>query len=66
MRLNESFGGGLKETAPKSFDLRAFEAILRCFCTESGKLIEHIYGFLMIVELILHKYEEKKLGERDE
>jgi len=37
-----------------------------CRCTESGKLIEHIYGFLMIVERILHKYEEKKLGERDE
>jgi len=23
------------------------------FCTDSGKLIEHIYGFLMIVERIL-------------
>lgn len=27
--------------------------------TETGKLIEHIYGFLMIVERILAKYEEK-------
>lgn len=34
--LNESFGGVLKEKAPKSFDLRAFEAILLCFCTQSG------------------------------
>lgn len=36
MRLNESFGGVLKEKAPKSYDLRAFEAILLCFCTQSG------------------------------
>jgi hypothetical protein len=28
-------------------------------CTDTGKLIEHIYGFLMIVEQILAKYADK-------
>ncbi|MFB0494814.1 hypothetical protein ABID99_001051 [Mucilaginibacter sp. OAE612] len=35
-------------------------------CTETGKLIEHIYSFLMIVERILEKYEEQKLREKHE
>jgi hypothetical protein len=33
-------------------------------CTDTGKLIEHIYGFLMIAERILQKYEEKKAGRK--
>ncbi|QEM02549.1 hypothetical protein DIU31_003075 [Mucilaginibacter rubeus] len=45
MRLNESFGGVLREKAPKSFDLRAFEAILLCFCTQSGN------GTLVLIAL---------------
>jgi len=36
------------------------------FCTETGKLIEHIYGFLMIVERILAKYDEKNSEEKNE
>ncbi|MDF2431755.1 MAG: hypothetical protein JWP44_1386 [Mucilaginibacter sp.] len=34
--------------------------------TPSGKLIEHIYGFMMIVERILEKYAEKNSGEKSE
>jgi hypothetical protein len=30
-----------------------------CQCTDSGKLFEHIYGFLMVVEHNLVKYEEE-------
>ena len=35
-------------------------------CTQTEKLIEHIYGFLMIVERILEKYEEKKSGNQSQ
>jgi len=35
-------------------------------CTDSGKLFEHIYGFLMIVERILQKYVEENSGEKSE
>jgi len=34
--------------------------------TQSGKFFEHIYGFLMIAERILQKYEEKKPREKNE
>lgn len=46
--------------------ISVFHLIASFSSTETGKLIEHIYGFLMIVERILHKYEEQKLGEKDE
>ena len=36
------------------------------FSTDTGKLIEHIYGFLMIVEQILQKYTDKQLRETSE
>jgi len=36
------------------------------FCTDSGKLIEHIYGFLKVVERILEKYAEKTPGNQSE
>jgi len=36
------------------------------FCTDSGKLIEHIYGFLMVVERILQKYDEKNSNNQSE
>jgi len=36
------------------------------FSTDTGKLIEHIYGFLMIVERILAKYDEKNQGSQSE
>lgn len=32
--------------------------------TDTGKLIEHIYGFLKIVERILTKYDEKNSGNQ--
>jgi hypothetical protein len=35
-------------------------------CTDSGKLIEHIYGFLKVVERILEKYAEKTPGNQSE
>jgi hypothetical protein len=35
-------------------------------CTDTGKLIEHIYGFLMIVERILAKYDEKNSDNQSE
>lgn len=34
-----------------------------CLSTQGGKLIEHIYGFLMTVERILQKYADEKLRE---
>jgi hypothetical protein len=37
-----------------------------CLSTQSGKLIEHIYGFLMIVERILQQNEEKNSGNQRE
>jgi hypothetical protein len=36
------------------------------FCTVSGKLFEHIYGFLIVVERILLKYDEKNLDDKSE
>lgn len=35
-------------------------------CTETGKLIEHIYSFLIIVERILQKYADKNSTEESE
>jgi hypothetical protein len=35
-------------------------------CTDSGKLIEHIYGFLMVVERILQKYDDNQSKEISE
>jgi hypothetical protein len=37
-----------------------------CLSTDSRKLIEHIYGFLMIVERILQEYAEKNSDEKSE
>ena len=37
-----------------------------CLSTDSGRLIEHIYGFLMVVERILAKYEEENSGNQSE
>lgn len=34
--------------------------------TDTGKLIEHIYGFLVIVERILQKYDEKNPDSQSE
>ena len=36
------------------------------FCTDNGKLIEHIYGFLMVVERILQKYADNQSNEISE
>lgn len=36
------------------------------FCTETGRLIEHIYDFLMFVKRILAKYVEKSLDAKVE
>jgi len=36
------------------------------FRTDSGKLIEHIYGFLMLVERVLEKYAEKNSEKKSE
>jgi hypothetical protein len=41
-------------------------SVLARVCTDSGKLIEHIYGFLMIVGRILAKYDEKKSDNQSE
>jgi hypothetical protein len=35
-----------------------------CLSTDSGKLFEHIYGFLMVVEQILERYAEKNSDEK--
>ncbi|HEY4324799.1 MAG TPA: hypothetical protein VGN20_12465 [Mucilaginibacter sp.] len=35
-------------------------------CTDSEKLIEHIYGFLMVVERILKKFADKNSREKSE
>jgi hypothetical protein len=35
-------------------------------CTDSGKLVGHFYGFLMIVERILAKYEEENSKDKGE
>jgi hypothetical protein len=35
-------------------------------CTDSGKLIEYLYGFLMIAEGILEKYAERNPNNKSE
>jgi hypothetical protein len=46
------------------FSHQGFVSIL--LSTDTGKLIEHIYGFLMIVERILAKYDEKNSDNQSE
>jgi hypothetical protein len=46
--------------------ISVFHLIASFSSTDSGKIIEHIYGFLMVVERILKKYDEKNSARKSE
>jgi hypothetical protein len=46
------------------FSHQGFVSIL--LSTDNGKLIEHIYGFLMVAERILAKYDQKNSENKSE
>jgi hypothetical protein len=54
--------GQYKQQSP----IFSYQALCRFICTDSGKIIEHIYGFLMVVERILQKYDEKNSEKKNE
>jgi hypothetical protein len=60
----ESNHCGLKQQSLDAFTSRL--CVDSFVSTDSGKLIEHIYGFLIIVERILQKYDNRNPSGKSE